>query len=158
MEPYDVKVLNWFVGTSGLISPGCRLHENHALIKALQSGLRPENFILFTGLDFYPKNLVIWYGGKDFQFFKELVMVEDPKRLHNCLDSLEKLTWADLRFRSNPCNDFNSDAPYLLQMLIDKGVHFDDVSRPKKIEFLHLLYYKVGIDEESFNNYRAFWV
>jgi hypothetical protein len=57
-----------------------------------------------------------------------------------------------------PCNNFNPDAPYLLQMLIDKGVHFDDVSRPKKIEILKRLYYNVGNDEESFNNYRAFWV
>jgi hypothetical protein len=101
MAPYEVKVLNWFVEMSGRISPGCRLHENHALIRALQSGLRPENFAIDfdIGFDigFVPKNLVSWYGGKDLQFFKELVMVEDPKRLHNCLDCLEKLAWADLR-------------------------------------------------------------
>jgi hypothetical protein len=87
------------------------------------------------------KNLVNWYiknvmkvyeqaTHTDLQFLTAFVEIEDPKRLHNCLDSLEQLTWADLRFRANLRNYYDSDTPYLLQTLIDKGIHFNDVLRP----------------------------
>jgi hypothetical protein len=42
----------------------------------------------------------------------------------------------------------------LLQVLIGKGIHFDDVSRPVKIQFLHSLYQRMSIYKVN----EIFWV
>ena len=80
----------------------------------------------------------------DLEFLAEFVKIEEPRRLNNCLNSLNKLTWTDLRFVSNHCNNYNLDAPYLLQKLTDKGVHYEGVSRPEKIQFLRNLYSEIS--------------